>query len=388
MNGKRLCYLDTGATSLKPKSVIKSLAEHLEKHASNVHRGIYRISEENTTAFEQVRNLVKNFIGANSTKEIIFTKGTTESINLVAHSFSEQYLSDGDLVLITEMEHHSNIVPWQLVAKKKNLKIKVVPINDQGELILDEYQTLLKERPKLVAFTAVSNTLGTINPIHEIVAMAKKSGAYTLIDAAQALPHYKLNVADLGVDFLAFSAHKFYGPTGLGVLYGREELLEKMPPYQGGGNMIASVSFLETTFNELPEKFEAGTPAIAEVIAFGKAIDFFNSIGHSRAREIDHHLKLECEDMLKSFKDITIFGEAKKKVAIFSFGIKGAHPHDIGQILDKEGIAVRTGHHCTQPLMKRFGVTHMVRASFGIYNNSEDIKQFKQGLQKVRDFLL
>lgn len=387
-SGKRFAYLDSGATTLKLQSVIDRMNQYLAHETSNVHRGIYALSENNTRYFEEVRHKVQHFIKARHPHEIIFTKGTTESLNLVAQSYARAFLMPGDSILLSAMEHHSNIVPWQMVALEKKLNIKVIPINALGEILFEAFEKMLTPDVKLLSFTMVSNTLGSVTPYAEMVKLAKSKGIIVSLDGAQAVSHFALDVQALDCDFLSFSAHKLFGPNALGVLYGKEELLNKMPPFLGGGNMIQKVTFEKTTYNQLPEKFEAGTPAIAEVLGFGPAIDFMNEVGFGTIHKIDHELNDLMTKELGKLDNVILHGQAKNKVGIFGFNLKGAHPHDVGSILDQEGVCVRTGHHCTQPIMQHFGVTHMIRASLSLYNTPEDIYQLVEGLKKAQKLLL
>lgn len=386
IQGKRLAYLDSAATNLKPLSVVEEMDRYYRLETSNVHRGLYWLSENATTKFEATRDKVKNLINASDRKEVIFTKGTTESVNLVAQSYARNFLKEGDEILLSQMEHHSNIVPWQIVAEEKKLNVKVIPINENGEIILDEYKKLLTDKVKLVSVVFVSNALGTINPIKEMVKLAHAKGARFFTDAAQAISHLKVDVQDLDVDFLAFSGHKMFGPTGVGVLYGKTELLEMMPPYQGGGDMIDVVTFEKTTYNTLPHKFEAGTPSISAVIGLGSAVDYINKVGISTIQEVEDELLQYGTEKLSSIPGLRIYGTAKEKVAVISFGLEGIHPHDIASLIDKEGVAIRTGHHCAQPLMKFFNVPATCRASMSIYNNQADIDQLYNALIKVKTF--
>lgn len=386
IQGKRLAYLDSGATTLKPLLVIEEMDRYYRLETSNVHRGLYWLSENATNKFESTRDKIANLLNAPDRKQVIFTKGTTEAINLVAHSWAENFLSAGDEILLSQMEHHSNIVPWQLVAERKKLKIKVIPINSAGEILMDEYEKLLTDKVKLVSVVHVSNALGTINPIKEMVALAHKKNALVFIDGAQAVAHLKVDVQDLDADFYAFSGHKMFGPTGVGVLYGKEALLLKMPPYQGGGDMIDVVTFEKTTYNNLPHKFEAGTPSIAAVIGLGKAVDYIQRIGLDRIHEAEEELLQYATEKLSSIPGLKIYGTAKNKASVISFGMEGIHPHDIASLTDKEGVAIRTGHHCAQPLMKFLCVPATCRASLSLYNNREDIDQLYQALVKVKKF--
>lgn len=386
INGKRLAYLDSAATTLKPLIVVNELDLYNRKETSNVHRGLYWLSENATFKFEETRDKISKLINSPDRKQIIFTKGTTESVNLVAQSYARHFLKEGDEILLSQMEHHSNIVPWQIVAEEKKLTIKVIPINSHGEIIQEEYEKLLTPNVKLISVVYVSNALGTINPIKEMIASAHKIGAKFFVDAAQAITHIKVDVQDLDADFLAFSGHKMFGPTGVGILYGKEELLNLMPPYQGGGDMIDVVTFEKTTYNNLPHKFEAGTPPIAAVIGLGKAVDYINQVGIQTIKTWEDELLDYGTKKLLSISGLKIYGTAKKKASVISFGIEGIHPHDIASLIDKEGVAIRTGHHCTQPLMKFFNVPATCRASLSLYNNQTDIDQLYAGLLKVKSF--
>lgn len=387
IQGKRLAYFDSASTTLKPKIVADEVDRYYRMETANVHRGLYWLSENATNKFEETRRKLKKLINAPDEKEVIITKGTTDAINLVASSYVKKFLKKGDVILLSQMEHHSNIVPWQLAAQEIGATIKIIPINLEGEILVDEYKNLLNEgNVKLVAVTYISNVLGTINPIKEMTALAHQNGAIILVDGAQAIAHTKVDVQDLDCDFFAFSGHKMFGPTGVGGLYGKEELLNKMPPYQGGGNMIDLVTFEKTTFNDLPHKFEAGTPAVSSVIGLGKAIDYIDSIGLDKIHEIEEELLQYATQKLKSIPGLKIFGEAKNKTSVISFGLEGIHPHDIASLIDKEGIAIRTGHHCTQPLMKFYNVPATCRASISIYNNKQDIDQLYEAIIKVKSF--
>lgn len=386
INGKRLAYLDSGATTLKPLSVIDEMDKYYRLETANVHRGLYWLSENATNKFEATRDKVSNLINSPDRKQVIFTKGTTESINLVAQSFVRTYLKKGDVILLSQMEHHSNIVPWQLAAETVGAELKIIPINPQGEILMDEYKKLLTPEVKFVSVVYISNALGTINPVKEMISLAHKIGAKVLVDAAQAISHIKVDVQDLDVDFLAFSGHKMFGPTGVGVLYGKEDLLNSMPPYQGGGDMIDVVTFEKTTYNTLPHKFEAGTPSISAVIGLGAAVDYINKIGLDKIHEAEDELLQYATQKLKSIPGLKIYGEAKNKASVVSFGLDGIHPHDIASLIDKEGVAIRTGHHCAQPLMKFLCVPATCRASLSIYNNQEDIDQLYTALVKIKTF--
>jgi len=386
IKGKRLCYLDSAATTLKPLVVIDEIDKYYRSETSNVHRGLYWLSENATFKFEETRDKITSLINSPDRSQVIFTKGTTEAVNLVAQSYGRSFFKKGDVILLSQMEHHSNIVPWQMIAEEVGAIIKVIPINEKGEIILDEYKKLLKDNVKFVSVVYVSNALGTINPVKEMIKLAHEKGAKVFIDAAQAVSHLKVDVVDLDADFLAFSGHKMFGPTGVGVLYGKKELLENMPPYQGGGDMIDVVTFEKTTYNNLPHKFEAGTPPIASVIALGKAVDYLLQVGFEKIHNIETELLEYGTKKLSSIPGLRIYGEAENKTSVISFGIDGIHPHDLASLIDKEGVAIRTGHHCTQPLMKFFKVTATCRASFSIYNNQEDIDQLYLSLLKIKTF--
>jgi cysteine desulfurase/selenocysteine lyase len=386
INGKRLAYLDSGATTLKPLTVVDELDRYYRLETSNVHRGLYWLSENATRKFEESRDKVSAFINSPDRKQVIFTKGTTESINLVAQSYVRKFLKAGDEILLTQMEHHSNIVPWQMIAEENNLTIRVIPINQAGEIIYSEFEKLLTPKVKFVSVVYVSNALGTINPVKDMIQAAHKIGAKVFVDAAQAVAHTKVDVQDLDVDFLGFSGHKMFGPTGVGVLYGKEDLLNMMPPYQGGGDMIDVVTFEKTTYNNLPHKFEAGTPSISAVIGLGSAVDYINKVGIDTIHKVEEELLDYATKKLSSIPGLRIYGTAKNKASVISFGLEGIHPHDIASLIDKEGVAIRTGHHCAQPLMKFFNVPATCRASLSIYNNQEDIDQLYAGLVKVKTF--
>jgi cysteine desulfurase/selenocysteine lyase len=381
--GKKLVYLDNAATTQKPQAVIDRVVHYYTEENSNVHRGVHYLSEVATAAYESARTTVKRFINARDEKEVVFTRGTTESINLVTSSWGRRNVRAGDEVLITAIEHHSNIVPWQLLCEEKEAVLRVAPVNDFGELILDEYTKLLTPRTKIVAFGHASNALGTINPIKRMIALAHANGSVVVVDGAQGVPHLKVDVQDLDCDFYAFSGHKVYGPTGIGVLYGKQALLDAMPPYQGGGDMILSVSFEKTTYNALPYKFEAGTPNISGVIGLASALDYVSSIGLQNIAAQEQDLLHYTTARLKEIDGLRIIGTASEKASVISFTLEGVHPHDIGTILDQEGIAVRTGHHCAQPLMMRFNVPATGRASFGLYNTREEADALIAGMHKV-----
>lgn len=382
-HGKKLVYLDNAATTQKPQAVIDRIVRYYSEENSNVHRGVHYLSEIATIEFENARGVVQRFINARDIKEIVFTRGTTESINLVAQSWGRTNIREGDEIVITAIEHHSNIVPWQMLCAEKGAKLRVAPVNDAGEVMIDELERMLSPRVKLVAVNHASNALGTINPVKRIVASAHANGSIVLVDGAQGVPHMRVNVQDLGADFYAFSGHKVYGPTGVGVLYGRQALLEAMPPWQGGGDMILSVSYEKTTYNALPYKFEAGTPNIEGVIAFATALEYLDAIGLDAIAAHEHELLLYATKRMLEIDGLRIIGTAAEKASVISFVLEGVHPHDIGTILDQEGVAVRTGHHCAQPLMMRFNVPATGRASFGLYNTREEADALVAALHKV-----
>lgn len=379
--GKNLIYFDNGATSQKPQPVLDALNQYYSLDNANIHRGVHHLSQKATNEYEESREIIRSFINAEKKEEIIFTKGTTDGINLVASSFGE-LLSAGDEIIISAMEHHSNIVPWQMLAERKNLILKVIPINKRGELLMEEYQQMLSPKTKLVAVTHISNSLGTINPISEIIQLAHAVGAKVLIDGAQSIQHTKVDVRALNCDFFVFSGHKVFGPTGIGILYGKETILDSMPPYQGGGDMISKVTFERTTYNELPFKFEAGTPHIAGGICLGTALQYLNQFDSNELEVYERELTEYAQEMLSTFENLTIIGSAKNKTSVVSFHINGIHPFDIGTLLDKQGIAVRTGHHCTQPLMDFYQIPGTVRASFAFYNTREEIDTFIAAVEK------
>ncbi|MTI38643.1 cysteine desulfurase [Fulvivirga lutimaris] len=387
VNGKPLIYFDNAATNQKPKVVIDAISGYYSGYNSNIHRGIHTLAEKATKAFEETRKTLKTFINAREAEEIIFTKGTTESINLVASSFGRKFLNAGDEIIISGLEHHSNIVPWQLIAEERGANIKVIEVKDDGSLDIDQYKSLLSDKTKLVAVNHASNSLGTINPVKEIIDEAHKVGAKVLIDGAQATAHLDIDVQALDCDFYAISAHKCYGPTGTGALYGKRELLEAMPPYQGGGEMIKDVSFEKTTFNDIPYKFEAGTPNIGDVVAFKTALDFITELGKDNIAQHEDELLAYAKEKIQKIKGVKIIGDAKDKVSVLSFIVDGIHPFDIGQMLDASGIAVRTGHHCTQPLMDRFEIEGTVRASFSVYNTKQEIDKMIEALDRVVKFM-
>ena len=381
--GKPLIYFDNGATTQKPRLVIDSLVDEYYSVNANVHRGVHYLSQQATELHEASRATVREFINARSINEIIFTRGTTEAINLLVSSFGEEFMEEGDEVILSVMEHHSNIVPWQLLAARKGIAIKVIPMNDKGELLLDEYEKLFSDRTKIVSVTQVSNVLGTVNPVKEMIATAHAHGVPVLIDGAQSVPHMKVDMQDMDADFFAFSAHKIYGPTGVGVLYGKEEWLDRLPPYQGGGEMIQHVSFEKTTFNELPFKFEAGTPDYIGTTGLAKALDYVTGLGMDNITAYEHELTTDAMQRLKEIPDIRIFGEATHKSSVISFLVGNIHHFDMGTLLDRLGIAIRTGHHCAQPLMQRLGIEGTVRASFAVYNTKEEIDALVAGVERV-----
>lgn len=381
--GKPLVYLDNGATTQKPRVVVDSIVDEYYSVNANVHRGVHYLSQQATELHEASRETVRRFINARSTNEVVFTRGTTESINLLASSFGDECMREGDEVIVSVMEHHSNIVPWQLLAARRGIALKVIPMNDRGELLLDEYEKLFTERTKLVSVVHVSNVLGTVNPIKEMIATAHAHGVPFLVDAAQSIPHTAVDVQELDADFLVFSGHKVYAPTGVGVLYGKEEWLDRLPPYQGGGEMIQHVSFEKTTFNELPFKFEAGTPDYIGTTGLAKALDYVSAIGMQQVAVYEHELTRYALRRLKEIPGMRIFGEAADRGAVISFLVGDIHHFDLGTLLDRLGIAVRTGHHCAQPLMQRLGIEGTVRASFGLYNTKEEVDALVAGIERV-----
>ena len=385
VHGKPLVYLDSTASSQKPVAVIEAMSQYYETTHANVHRGVYEISEEATAKMERARVKVSRFINARQSKQVIFTRNTTESINLVAYSWGNANVKAGDLIVLTEMEHHSNLVPWQLLAQRAGARLEFVPVTDDGLLRLDVYEQLLQQQPKLVAFTHMSNVLGTVNPAGEMIAQAHAAGALVLLDAAQSVPHMPVDVQALNVDFLCFSAHKMLGPTGIGVLYGNRDLLEAMPPFMGGGDMIRTVGLRESTWNDLPWKFEAGTPAIAEAIGLGAAVDYLNAIGMENARLHEQSMTAYAMEQLQQVPGLTIYGpDATRRGGVISFTLADIHPHDLASILDQEvGVAIRAGHHCAQPLMERFGLAATARASFYVYTITEDVDMLVKGLHKA-----
>jgi cysteine desulfurase / selenocysteine lyase len=383
VHGRKLVYLDNAATTQKPKAVIDRLVRYYTEENSNVHRGVHYLSEIATAAYESSRTTVRRFINARDENEIVFTRGTTEAINLVAQSWGRTNVGEGDEVLISAIEHHSNIVPWQLLCAEKKATLRVAPVDDRGDVILDDYARLLNPRTKIVAITHASNALGTINPIREMIATAHANGSVVLIDGAQGVPHLPIDVQDLDCDFYAFSGHKVYAPTGVGVLHGKEKILDAMPPWQGGGDMILSVTFEKTTFNALPYKFEAGTPNIEGVIGLAAALDYVSEVGIEKVAAHEHDLLVYATDLMQAIDGLRVIGTAKRKASVISFTLEGVHPHDIGTILDQEGVAIRTGHHCAQPLMLRFNVPATGRASFAMYNTREEADALVAGLRRV-----
>jgi cysteine desulfurase/selenocysteine lyase len=381
--GHPLVYLDNAATTQKPLSVIKAMDDYYKEYNSNVHRGVHYLSQKATDAFEMVRRKVQAYINAKHEHEVIFTKGTTEAINLVASSFGKRFVNKGDSIIISSLEHHSNIVPWQLMCEERGATLKVIPINDKGELLVDAYEALLDDTVRLVAFNYVSNSLGTVNPVRDLIAKAHARNIPVLIDAAQAIQHIGIDVQELDVDFLAFSGHKMYGPTGVGVLYGKEKWLNEMPPYQGGGEMIKTVTFEKSTYNVLPFKFEAGTPNITEAIGLGASIDYINETGLDAIRFTEQQLIDYAVRSLRAIDELRFIGEAEERAASISFLIRNHHPFDVGELLDKQGIAVRTGHHCTEPLMNLFKIPGTVRASFAFYNTQEEVDKLVKGIKKA-----
>ncbi|GAA0880939.1 cysteine desulfurase [Algoriphagus jejuensis] len=386
VHGKPLIYFDNAATTQKPLGVLDALANYYRLDNSNIHRGAHALADRATRYYEETREAVQQFIGAKESAEIIFTKGTTESINLVAKTFGRKFIGSGEEIIISTLEHHSNIVPWQMLCEETGAILKIIPINDAGEIIFEEFEKLLSPKTKLVSIVHASNALGTINPVKKVIEAAHAVGAKVLLDGAQSTSHLEIDVQELDCDFLAFSAHKLYGPTGLGVLYGKREVLEAMPPFLGGGEMIKEVTFEKTTYNDIPFKFEAGTPNIADVIAFKAALDFIKSLGKPAIKAHEDGLLAHANELLNDIKGFIPIGTAAEKVSVLSFNINGMHPFDVGQMLDAKGIAVRTGHHCTQPLMKRFGIEGTVRASFSVYNTKSEIEKLAEGIAQIARF--
>ena len=383
VHNRPLCYLDNAASTLKPQTVIDVITDFYTSGYSNIHRGVYLTSQQATERYENVRSIIAEYIGAQHTSEIVFTRGATEAINLVAHSWGEYAIKEGDEILITTMEHHANIVPWQVLCEKKNAQLRIIPINDSGEIILEEFEKLLSEKTKLVSCVYASNSLGTINPIQTIIQMAKNVGATVLIDGAQAIQHIPVNMQELNCDFFVFSGHKLYAPSGTGVLYGKKALLQAMPPYQTGGDMIRRVTFEKTTYADIPARFEAGTPNIEGIIGLGEAVRYVQKCGLAAIAEREAYLLEYATHRLMEIPDVRIWGTAKEKVAVISFTLGEIHPHDIGSLLDREGIAVRAGHHCTQPLWQRFAINSTTRASFAFYNTEQEIDTLVDGLKNV-----
>lgn len=381
--GRPLVYLDNAATTQKPRSVVEAISNEYFSTNANVHRGVHFLSQKATDLHEAARERMRQFINARSTAEVLFTRGTTESLNLVASSFGEAFLKEGDEVIVSVMEHHSDIVPWQLLRERKGIVIRVIPMDDSGRLDLEAYERLFSERTRLVCVAHVSNVLGTVNPVKQMAATAHAHGAYMLVDGAQSIPHFKVDVQDLDCDFLTFSGHKIYGPTGIGVLYGRESLLEKMPPYQGGGEMIARVTFEHTTYERLPYKFEAGTPDYVGTHALAAAIDYVEALGMDEIAAHEHRLTQYAMERLGAIKDMHLYGTTPDKDAVVAFNVGNIHPLDLGTLLDRLGIAIRTGHHCAQPLMQRCGVEGMARASFALYNTMDEIDKLAEGIERV-----
>ncbi len=384
IHGKPLVYLDNAATSQKPQAVIDALVHYYTQYNANIHRGVYLLSERSTQAYEDARVKLQRFLNAAESREIVYVRGSTEGINLVAQTYGRQHIGAGDEILITAMEHHSNIVPWQMLCEEKGCRLRVGPINDRGELILDQFEKLLNDRTRLVSVAHVSNALGTVNPVKQIVDMAHARNIPVLIDGAQAAPHMKIDVRALGCDFYAISGHKLFGPTGIGALYGKASFLESMPPYQGGGDMILSVTFEKTIYNHIPNKFEAGTPNIAGAIGWGAALDYLSRVGMENVASYEHALLTYATEAIGQIPGVRLIGTAREKAGVLSFMLEGIHPHDVGTVLDQEGIAVRTGHHCAQPVMERFGVPATVRASLAFYNTKQEINALAAGLEHVK----
>ncbi len=385
IHGKKLVYLDNAATSQKPKVVIDAITRYYEHDNANIHRGVHTLSVRATEAHDAARQTVKRFVNAGDIREVIFVRGATEAINLVAQTYGRVHVGAGDEVLITAMEHHSNIVPWQILCEEKGAHLKVAPINDRGELQLDEFEKLIGPRTKMVAVTQVSNALGTVNPLREMIEMAHRRRVPVLVDGAQAVPHFAVDVQALDCDFYAFSGHKVYGPTGIGVLYGKAALLNAMPPYQGGGDMISSVTFEKTTYNHLPFKFEAGTPDIAGAIALGKALEYIGALGMDQVAAYEQGLLAYATDAVGAVPGVRLIGTASERAGVLSFVMDGVHPHDLGTILDQDGIAIRTGHHCAQPVMERFDIPATARASFAIYSTKEEVDALVEGIRKAHE---
>ena len=385
VNNKPLIYLDNASTTQKPASVIDEIQEYYECTNSNIHRGVHHLSQKATEEYEEARTKIQKFIGAKSSKEIIFVRGATEAVNLVANSYVNPLLSEGDNIIISHMEHHANIVPWQLIAKRKNIDIKVIPINEKGELVITELDNLIDKQTKFISLNHVSNSLGTVNPVEELIQKAHQNNIRIMIDGAQAVQHMKVNVTDLDVDFYCFSGHKMYGPTGIGILYGKKEILDKMEPYQGGGDMIKSVTFEKTIYNDVPHIFEAGTPNIVGAIGLGKAIDFIEKTTLEKIEEHEMDLLNYATQKISKIEGVRIIGTSENKASVISFIMDGIHPHDIGTIMDNLGIAIRAGHHCTQPVMDFYDIPATARASFAIYNTKEDVDKLIEGIEKTKE---
>ena len=383
VNNNDLVYFDNAATTQKPNTVIDALSDYYKNINSNIHRGVHHLAEKATEEFEETREIARNFINANSTSEIVFTRGATEGINLVASSYCKHFLKKGDEIIISEMEHHSNIVPWQMIAKEKELIIRTVKVSENGELDINQFKNLINNKTKFVSIVYISNTLGTINPVKEITSISKDAGAVVMIDGAQATSHKNVDVKHIDCDFFVFSAHKMYGPTGVGILYGKEEILDKMPPYMGGGEMIKDVSFDSTTYNKLPYKFEAGTPNIGDVVGFKKAIEYIKKIGRDKIYEYENSIRDYAHEKLVKIDRVNLFGTSKNKIGIFSFHVDGFHYYDLGLFLDAKGIAIRTGHHCTQPLMEKMKLDGTARVSLAMYNTYEEIDYFIEELKRI-----
>ena len=385
VNNKPLIYLDNASTTQKPASVIDEIQEYYECTNSNIHRGVHHLSQKATEEYEEARTKIQKFIGAESSKEIVFVRGATEAVNLVANSYVNPLLSEGDNIIISHMEHHANIVPWQLIAKQKNIEIKVIPINEKGELVIAELDNLIDKQTKFISLNHVSNSLGTVNPVEELIQKAHQNNVRIMIDGAQAVQHMKVNVTDLDVDFYCFSGHKMYGPTGIGILYGKKEILDKMEPYQGGGDMIKSVTFEKTIYNDVPHIFEAGTPNIVGAIGLGKAIDFIEKTTLEKIEEHEMDLLNYATQKISKIEGVRIIGTSENKASVISFVMDGIHPHDIGTIMDNLGIAIRAGHHCTQPVMDFYDIPATARASFAIYNTKEDVDKLIEGIEKTKE---
>jgi len=385
INNKPLIYLDNASTTQKPASVIDEIQEYYECTNSNIHRGVHHLSQKATEEYEEARKKIQKFIGATSSKEIVFVRGATEAVNLVANSYVNPLLSEGDNIIISHMEHHANIVPWQLIAKQKNIEIRVIPINEKGELVITELDNLIDKQTKFISLNHVSNSLGTINPVEELIQKAHRNNIRIMIDGAQAVQHMKVNVTDLDVDFYCFSGHKMYGPTGIGILYGKKEILDKMEPYQGGGDMIKSVTFEKTIYNDVPHIFEAGTPNIVGAIGLGKAIDFIEKTTLEKIEEHEMDLLNYATQKISKIEGVRIIGTSENKASVISFVMDGIHPHDIGTIMDNLGIAIRAGHHCTQPVMDFYDIPATARASFAIYNTKKDVDKLIEGIEKTKE---